>query len=92
MSSLLIEKTLREHPSVLEAAVIGVPDPVLGQEVKAFIVTKAPVTEEELRRWVNPSAVGATLVVALWLGSVARMLQSSKPPGRHKARPYELRT
>jgi acyl-CoA synthetase (AMP-forming)/AMP-acid ligase II len=49
ISSVLIEKTLREHPSVAEAAVIGIPDPVLGQEVMAFIVAKGPVTEDELR-------------------------------------------
>jgi acyl-CoA synthetase (AMP-forming)/AMP-acid ligase II len=49
ISSVLIEKTLREHPRVLEAAVIGVTDPVLGQEVKAFIVANGPVTADELR-------------------------------------------
>ena len=49
ISSVLIEKTLREHPRVAEAAVIGIPDPVLGQEVKAFIVCKGPVTEDDLR-------------------------------------------
>ena len=49
VSSVLIEKTLREHPRVVEAAVVGVPDPVLGQEIKAFVVASGPVTEEELR-------------------------------------------
>jgi acyl-CoA synthetase (AMP-forming)/AMP-acid ligase II len=51
VSSVLVEKTLREHPGVSEAAVIGVPDPVLGQEIKAFVVTSAPVTEKELREF-----------------------------------------
>jgi acyl-CoA synthetase (AMP-forming)/AMP-acid ligase II len=49
VSSVLVEKTLREHPAVAEVAVVGVPDPVLGQEIKAFVVTGAPVSEEELR-------------------------------------------
>jgi acyl-CoA synthetase (AMP-forming)/AMP-acid ligase II len=49
ISSVAVEKTLREHPKVLEAAVIGVPDPVLGQEVKAYVVASEPVGEEELR-------------------------------------------
>ncbi|HYR95214.1 MAG TPA: AMP-binding protein [Candidatus Binatus sp.] len=48
VSSVLVEKTLREHPKVVEAAVIGVPDPVLGQEIKAFVVASGPVTEGEL--------------------------------------------
>jgi len=49
VASVLIEKTLREHPQVAEVAVIGIPDPVLGQEIKAFVVAKGPVREDELR-------------------------------------------
>jgi acyl-CoA synthetase (AMP-forming)/AMP-acid ligase II len=53
ISSVLIEKTLREHPRVVEAAVVGMPDPVLGQEVKAFIVPNGAVTEDELRAFAS---------------------------------------
>jgi acyl-CoA synthetase (AMP-forming)/AMP-acid ligase II len=49
VSSVLVEKTLREHPHVTEAAVIGVPDPVLGQEIKAYLVTSEPVREADIQ-------------------------------------------
>jgi long-chain acyl-CoA synthetase len=35
-----VEATLCRHESVLEAAVIGVPDPMRGESVKAFVVLK----------------------------------------------------
>jgi acyl-coenzyme A synthetase/AMP-(fatty) acid ligase len=35
-----VEATMLEHPAVLEVAVVGTPDPVEGQRVKAFVVLK----------------------------------------------------
>lgn len=40
VSAKEIEEALHEHPAIVEAAVIGIPDDVLGEAPKAFIVTK----------------------------------------------------
>jgi acetyl-CoA synthetase/medium-chain acyl-CoA synthetase len=46
-----VESALVEHPSVLEAAVVGLPDPVRGQLVKAFVVLRREqVPAPELKR------------------------------------------
>lgn len=49
-----IENRLEQHPSVAEAAVIGIPHPVLGEEVKAFVRPEpgSSITPEEARAWV----------------------------------------
>jgi long-chain acyl-CoA synthetase len=45
-----IENILYQHSAVLEAGVIGIPDPVYGEVVKAFVVLKSAgeATEEDL--------------------------------------------
>ena len=45
-----VESALMEHPAVAEAGVIGKPEPVIGELVKAFIVVKdGVIPSEELR-------------------------------------------
>jgi long-chain acyl-CoA synthetase len=47
-----VEDVLAQHPGVLEAAVIGVPDPHSGELVAAYVVRKdASLTAEELREF-----------------------------------------
>jgi acyl-CoA synthetase (AMP-forming)/AMP-acid ligase II len=45
-----LEEILYKHPAVLETAVVGIPDPLYGEEVKAFVVLKPGirVSEQEL--------------------------------------------
>jgi acyl-CoA synthetase (AMP-forming)/AMP-acid ligase II len=49
-----IENRLMEHADIVEAVVVGSPDPVLGQQVHAVVVPRpgSALTSEEVRSWV----------------------------------------
>ncbi len=55
ISALEIEETLREHPAVADCAVVGLPDPDLGERIAAAIVPSDPTgaEPEALRAWLK---------------------------------------
>jgi long-chain acyl-CoA synthetase len=48
-----IENQLYQHPDVREAAVTGVSDPIMGNEIKAYVALRngSPLKEEQLREY-----------------------------------------
>ncbi len=49
-----VEYALQEHPHVAEACVYGVPDVRLGEEVAATIYATGPVSDDELKTFLEP--------------------------------------
>jgi acyl-CoA synthetase (AMP-forming)/AMP-acid ligase II len=49
VSTIRIEEAVYEHEAVAEAAALGVPHPVLGKAIAVAVVTRAPLTAEDLR-------------------------------------------
>jgi acyl-CoA synthetase (AMP-forming)/AMP-acid ligase II len=47
----IVEEALLEHPAVVDAAAVGVPDPIYGEEIKAFVVVRegSSLRERDLR-------------------------------------------
>lgn len=55
-----VEEVLLAHPSVVEAAVVGLPDPAWGQQVHAFVVSSDPsLTADDLDRHVSTSSLSS---------------------------------
>jgi acyl-CoA synthetase (AMP-forming)/AMP-acid ligase II len=50
-----VEDVLYSHPKVFEATVVGFPDPIFGEQVKAVIVPRPGevIEQEEIKSWVN---------------------------------------
>ncbi len=51
-----VEEKLMEHPAILEVGVVGVPDPNIGETIKAFIVLKKDyqdkgITDRDIIEW-----------------------------------------
>jgi long-chain acyl-CoA synthetase len=69
--SVEVEAALFEHPAVADCAVIGVPHPVLGEEVGAVIVLRpgAEVTAEELADHVRGRLAGFNVPAHFWFRS-----------------------
>ncbi len=64
-----VEEVLYEHPAILEAAVIGIPHPSLGEEVAAAVTLRpgGEATPDELRDWVKERVAAYKYPRHVWL-------------------------
>ena len=65
--SIEVENVLHNHPAILEAAVVGMPDPVYGEQVKAVVVKipGAHLSAQDVQRWVRERLAGFKVPAAV---------------------------
>jgi long-chain acyl-CoA synthetase len=63
-----VEEVLYEHPSILEAAVVGVPDESMGEEVGACIALKKgeDLSEDEVKDYVKEQVANYKYPRKIW--------------------------
>ena len=95
ISPFEVESALMQHPAVAQAAVIGTPDPIVHQSVKAFVELKPGVTADETltrgllahaRRLLGPAVAPREIVVVSSLprtrsGKIMRRLLRARESG-----------
>ena len=89
-----VEEVLYEHPAISEAAVIGIPDAALGEEVGAAVVLKpgAGATPGEIRDYVRDQVAAYKYPRHVWLlaelpkGPTGKILKREiRPPAEEPA-------
>jgi long-chain acyl-CoA synthetase len=58
---------LYEHPAVTEAAVVGIPDGDLGEEVGAAVAVKGDTSPEEIREFVRGRVAAYKYPRRVWI-------------------------
>ena len=89
-----IEDVLQGHPDVLEAAVLGIPDALLGEDLVACVVLRprASVTEDELRDYVRERVADFKCPRRVWFAAGLPRTRSGKLLKRAIVIPREIAT
>ncbi len=90
LSAKDVEDHVFEHPEVADVAVVGLPDPVLGERVAAFVVTKSPaeLTLEGLVSWLQTRKIATQKLPELLVITDALPRTASGKIQKFKLRAY----
>jgi AMP-binding enzyme C-terminal domain/AMP-binding enzyme len=83
-----VEEALYKHPAVAEAAVIGLPESELGEEVGAAVALKpgANVTADEVREHVKRQVAAYKYPRRVWIvDALPKTARAARRPGDHAA-------